>query len=68
MHIARYEEYPGGCFLKVPMINGPGKLSLFTLKIGVSIVLHLKIKLSVIKTKLSSLLARTCAHILYILI
>ena len=68
MHIARHEEYPGGRFSKVPMINGPGKLSLFTLKIGVSIVLHLKIKLSVIKTKLSSLLARTHAHILYILI
>ena len=30
-------------FLKIaPMINGPHKLSLFTLNIGVSIVLHLK--------------------------
>ena len=30
-------------FLKIaPMINGPCKLSLFTLNIGVSIVLHLK--------------------------
>ena len=31
----------GACFLKVPIINGPGKLSPFTLKIEVSIVLHL---------------------------
>ena len=28
-------------FSKVPIINGPGKLSPFTLKIEVSIVLHL---------------------------
>ena len=31
----------GGRFWKVPIINGPGKLSPFTLKIEVSIVLHL---------------------------
>ena len=30
----------GGSFSKVPIINGPGKLSPFTLKIEVSIVLH----------------------------
>ena len=28
-------------FSKVPLINGPGKLSPFTLKIEISIVLHL---------------------------
>ena len=32
---------PGARFWKVPIINGPGKLSPFTLKIEVSIVLHL---------------------------
>jgi len=32
---------PGASFSKVPIINGPGKLSPFTLKIEVSIVLHL---------------------------
>ena len=32
---------PGARFLKVPIINGPGKLSPFTLMIEVSIVLHL---------------------------
>jgi len=32
---------PGARFSKVPFINGPGKLSPFTLKIEVSIVLHL---------------------------
>ena len=32
---------PGACFSKVPIINGPGKLSPFTFKIDVSIVLHL---------------------------
>ena len=32
---------PGARFSKVPIVNGPGKLSLFTLKIEVSIVLHL---------------------------
>ena len=32
---------PGACFSKVPIINGPGKLSPFSLKIEVSIVLHL---------------------------
>ena len=31
----------GACFSKVPIINGPGKLSPFTLKIEVSIVLLL---------------------------
>ena len=31
----------GGRFTKVPIINGPGKPSPFTLKIGVSLVLHL---------------------------
>ena len=32
---------PGARFSKVPIINGPGKLSPFPLKIEVSIVLHL---------------------------
>ena len=32
---------PGARFSKVPIINGPGKLSPFTLRIEVSIVLHL---------------------------
>ena len=32
---------PGARFSKVPIINGPGKLSPFTLKIEISIVLHL---------------------------
>ena len=32
---------PRARFSKVPIINGPGKLSQFTLKIEVSIVLHL---------------------------
>ena len=32
---------PGARFSKVPIINGPGKLCPFTLKIEVSIVLHL---------------------------
>ena len=31
---------PGACFSKVPIINGPGKLSPFSKKIEVSIVLH----------------------------
>ena len=58
----------GARFSKVPIINGPGKLSPFTLKIEVSIVLHLlnMIKLSVNETKWSCLLARTRALILYI--
>ena len=34
-------EGPGARFSKVPIINGPGKLSRFPLKIEVSIVLHL---------------------------
>ena len=32
---------PGARFSKVPIINGPGKLLPFTLKTGVSVVLHL---------------------------
>ena len=36
-----YEMAPGARFSKVPIINGPGKLSPFTVKIEVSIVLHL---------------------------
>ena len=32
---------PGARFSKVPIINGPGKLSPFTLKTEVSTVLHL---------------------------
>ena len=32
---------PGARFSKVPIINGPGKLLPFTLKIEVSIVIHL---------------------------
>ena len=35
------DEGPGARFSTVPIINGPGKLSPFTLKIEVSIVLHL---------------------------
>ena len=33
-------KVPGACFSKVPIINGSGKLSPFSLKIGVSMVLH----------------------------
>ena len=45
-------------FSKVPIINGPGKLLLFTFKIEVSIVLQINtIKLSVNKTK------RTCQFV-----
>ena len=43
-HIGRlsiHKRGPGTSFSKVPIINGPGKLSPFSLKIGVSIVLHL---------------------------
>ena len=37
-----YQRYKSGArFSKVPIINGPGKLSPFALKIEVSIVLHL---------------------------
>ena len=36
-----YFFWSGTRFLKVPIINGPGKLSPFTLKIKVLIVLHL---------------------------
>jgi len=32
---------PGARFSKVPIINGPGNLLPFTLKIAVSVVLHL---------------------------
>ena len=35
------QNSPGARFSKVPIINGPGKLSPFTLKTEVSIVLHL---------------------------
>ena len=35
------ERGAGGRFSKVPIINGPGKLSPLTLKIEVLIVLHL---------------------------
>ena len=37
----RFKAGPGARFSKVPIINGPGKLSPFTLKTEVSIVLHL---------------------------
>ena len=36
-----FVQCPGARFSKVPLINGPGKLLPFTLKIEVSIVLHL---------------------------
>ena len=36
-----WSKYPGARFSKVPIINGPGKLSPFTLKIEVSIVFYL---------------------------
>ena len=39
--IGLVETGPGARFSKVPIINGPGKLSPFTVKIEVSIVLHL---------------------------
>ena len=43
--LAVVERWPllraGARFSKVPIINGPGKLSPFTLKTEVSIVLHL---------------------------
>ena len=56
-------------FSKVPIINGPGKLLLFTFKIEVSMVLQINmIKLSVNKTKRTGLSARNRAFILYILI
>ena len=35
------DNFSGALLSKVPIINGPGKLSPFTLKIEVSIVLHL---------------------------
>ena len=50
---------PGARFSKVPIINGPVKLLLFTWKIEVSIVLHsYMIKLSVNETKWSILLGQ----------
>ena len=39
--VSRRFHGPGARFSKVPIINGPGKLSPFTLKTEVSIVLHL---------------------------
>ena len=65
--VRSFDDMPGARFSKVPkvpIINGPGKLSPFTFTMEVSIVLHLK--LSVSETKWSSLLARTHALILYI--
>ena len=56
-------------FSKVQIINGPGRLLLFTFKIEVSIVLQINmIKLFVNKTKRTGLSARSRAFILYILI
>ena len=56
-------------FSKVPIINGPGKLLLFTFKIEVSIVLQINsIKLSVNKTKRTGLSAISRAFTLHILI
>ena len=50
---------PGARFSKVPIINGPVKLLLFTWKIEVSIALHsYMIKLSVNETKWSILLGQ----------
>ena len=55
---------PGGWGPFVPIINGPVKLLLFT---GNSFAFNM-IKLLVNETKFSSLLARTRALILYILV
>ena len=41
LKVQKFNKRPGARFSKVPIINGPGKLSPFTLKIEVSIVLHL---------------------------
>ena len=57
---------PGAGFSKVPIINGRGKLSPFTL--GFNSFASNMIKQSVNETKWSSLLARTCTLFLYILI
>jgi len=58
---------PGDHFSKVPIINGPGKLSPFTLKDrGFNSFASNMIKLSVNETKWNSLLARTRSLILYI--
>ena len=62
--VRSFDDMPGARFSKVPIINGPDKLSPFTFTMEVSIVLHLT--LSVSKPKWSSLLARTHAFILYI--
>ena len=61
------QEQSGAHFLKVPIINGPAKLLLFTCKIEVfnSFASNM-IELSVHETKWNSLLARTHAVILYI--
>ena len=61
------QEQSGAHFLKVPIINGPVKLLLFTCKIEVfnSFASNM-IELSVHETKWNSLLARTHAVILYI--
>jgi len=56
---------PGARLSKVPIINGPGKLLLFTFKTEVSIVLQINmIKLSVNKTKWTGLSARIRAFTL----
>ena len=56
---------PGAHFSKVPIINGPGKLSPFLIKDrGFNSFASNIIKLSANKTKWSSLLARTRALIL----
>ena len=61
------QEQSGAHFLKVPIINEPVKLLLFTCKIEVfnSFASNM-IELSVHETKWNSLLARTHAVILYI--
>ena len=41
-HRAQEHRGPGASFSKVPIIDRPGKLSPFTLKIEVSVVLHLR--------------------------
>ena len=60
-------QSPGARFSKVPIINGPGMLSPFTLKIeGSDSFASNRIKLSVNEAKWSSLPSRTRALILYI--
>ena len=58
--------FSGARFSKVPIINGPVKVLLFSYKMAVSIFASNMIKLSVNETKWSSLLAKTRALILYI--